>query len=99
MSLAERGKWLKTLSDLRWQELPDTVLAWRRAAIECLLSISEDTVVVSHSLVINGVVSWIREDDSVVCCRPLPGSCTTLERSGVSFRLVEAAPQGVSRIV
>jgi broad specificity phosphatase PhoE len=99
MTLVERGKWLQTLPQMRWQALGDPLLRWRQEAIECLLAIAEDTVVVSHSLIINAVVSWVQGDDRVVCCQPLPGSCTTLRRAGAAFQLVGMGLEGASRVL
>jgi broad specificity phosphatase PhoE len=99
MTLAERGEWLKALTKRRWHELDEVMQGWRRAAIESLLEISPDTVVVSHFMIINAVVSWATGDERVVCCQPLPGSRTTLERVGESFRVVEAGAQGGSTVL
>ena len=99
MTLAERAEWLRTLPERRWSEMSETLLAWRRGIIECVSSISEDSVVVSHYMVINAVVGWVSSDDRLVCCHPLPGSCTVLERSGSSFRIHEPDQQGTSRVV
>jgi broad specificity phosphatase PhoE len=99
MTLAERGEWLKALTKRRWLELDDVILSWRRAAIESLLEISQDTVVVSHFMIINAVVSWATDDERVVCCQPIQGSRTTLERVGDSFQVVEVGVQGASTVL
>jgi broad specificity phosphatase PhoE len=99
MTLAERGEWLKALTKRRWLELDDVIRSWRRAAIESLLEISQDTVVVSHFMIINAVVSWATDDERVVCCQPIQGSRTTLERVGDSFRVVEVGVQGASTVL
>jgi broad specificity phosphatase PhoE len=91
MSLAERGEWLKTLGKLRWTDLDEVVQNWRQRAIECLLEITADTVIVSHFMIINAVVGWARGDERIVCCQPLPGSRTTLERAGDSFTIIAGA--------
>jgi broad specificity phosphatase PhoE len=100
MTLAERGEWLKALTKRRWLELDDDVIqSWRRAAIESLLEISQDTIVVSHFMIINAVVSWATDDERVVCCQPMQGSRTTLERIGETFRVVEVGVQGASTVL
>jgi broad specificity phosphatase PhoE len=99
MTLAERGEWLKALTKRRWLELDDAVQSWRRTAIESLLEISQDTIVVSHFMIINAVVSWATADGEVVCCQPMQGSRTTLERVGDSFRVIELGVQGASRVL
>ena len=98
MTLAERGEWLRTLSRRRWTDLGEVVQSWRKRALECLLEISQDTVVVSHFMVINAVVGWTRGEERIVCCQPLPGSRTTLERAGDSFRVIESA-EGASTVL
>jgi hypothetical protein len=100
MTLAERGEWLKALTKKHWSELDDEVIAsWRRTAIESLLQISQDTIVVSHFMVINAVVSWVTDDERVVCCQPMQGSRTTLERAGEALRVVEVGAQGASTVL
>jgi broad specificity phosphatase PhoE len=96
MTLTERGEWLNALTQRRWDELDEIILSWRRAAIQCLLDISQDTVVVSHFMIVNAVVSWARGDQRVACCKPLPGSCTILERAGDSLRVVKVGAEGAS---
>ncbi len=88
---AERSAWLKTLAHKRWTDLDEVVQSWRKQAIDCLLALSEDMVVVSHFMIINAVVGWTRGEASIVVCHPLPGSLTTLEREGDTFRVSEGA--------
>ena len=99
MTLSERGAWLKSLTRQRWQDLDEVIQGWRREALECLLEISRDTVVVSHFMIINAVVSWMRGEEGVVCCHPIQGSRTTLERDGGSFRVLEIGAQGPSTLL
>jgi broad specificity phosphatase PhoE len=100
MTLAERGEWLKALTKRRWLDLDEEAIAsWRRTAIESLLAITQDTIVVSHFMVINAVVSWATDDERVVCCQPMQGSRTTLERIVGSFRVVELGAQGKSAVL
>jgi hypothetical protein len=47
----------------------------------------------------NAVVSWATGDERVVCCQPIQGSRTTLERVGESLRLVEVGAQGASTVL
>jgi broad specificity phosphatase PhoE len=99
LTLAERGAWLKSLTRQRWQDLDEVIQGWRREAIQCLLGISQDTVVVSHFMIINAVVSWARGEEGVVCCHPIQGSRTTLERDGESFRVLEIGAQGSAAVL
>ena len=99
MTLEERGEWLKTLVKRRWDDLDQVVQDWRSAAIQSLLEISQDTVVVTHFMVVNAVVCWTKGDERVVCFNPLPGSRTTLARGGDSFNIVELGEAGASRVV
>jgi len=99
MTLAERGAWLKSLTRQRWQDLDEIIQGWRREAIRCLLEVSQDTVVVSHFMIINAVVSWARGEAGVVSCHPIQGSRTTLERDGDSFRVLEIGAQGSSTVL
>jgi broad specificity phosphatase PhoE len=99
MTLEERGEWLKSLAKRRWDDLDQTLQDWRRAIIQSLLEISQDTVVVTHFMAVNAAVSWAKGDERVVYFNPLPGSRTTLERAGDSFNLTELGDHGASRVV
>lgn len=99
MTLIERADWLKSLTRRRWDDLDEVIQSWRRTAIQSLLDISTDTVVVSHYMVVNAVVSWVRGDGSVVCCQPLPGSRTTLRRDGDTFQVLEVGAEGPSTVL
>ena len=99
MTLEERGEWLKTLARRRWDDLDQVVQDWRRKAIQTLLEISQDTVVITHFMIVNAAVSWATGDGRVVCFSPLPGSRTTLERAGDALNVVELGDSGSSRVV
>ena len=99
MTLEERGEWLKGLVKRRWDDLDQVVQDWRGAAIQSLLEISQDTVVVTHFMIVNAVVSWATGDGRVVNFHPLPGSRTTLERVGDALNVVELGDSGSSRVV
>ena len=99
MTLEERGEWLKALTRRRWDDLDLVVQDWRRAAIQSLLEIPQDTVVVTHFMIVNAVVSWATGDGRVVNFHPLPGSRTTLERVGDALNVVELGDSGSSRVV
>jgi len=99
MTLAERGEWLRTLGKRRWTDLGEVVQTWRQQALECLLEISQDTVVVSHFMIINAVVGWTRGEHHVVCCQPLQGSRTTLERVGGTLTVIEGPEDGASNVL
>jgi broad specificity phosphatase PhoE len=99
MTLEERGEWLKTVVKRRWDDLDEVVRDWRRTAIQSLLEISRDTVVVTHFMVVNAVVSWTKGDERVVSFHPLPGSRTTLERVGDSFKILELGGEGASTVL
>jgi len=99
MTLIERQDWLKSLARRRWVELDQSLQQWRRDAIQSLLEITADTVVVSHFMIINAVVSWVQGDERVVCCHPLQGSRTTLRRDGESFQVLELGGEGPSTVL
>jgi hypothetical protein len=42
---------------------------------------------------------WATDDERVLCCQPIQGSRTTLERGGESFRVVEVGAQGASTVL
>ena len=94
--LATRGPWLASVLGSEWPELPADQQAWRDAVVTCLLSLTEDCVVVSHFVAINAAIGSATLDDRVVCHRVGNCSTTMLESDGTSLVLV-AAPTEAER--
>lgn len=87
--LAERVSWLRGALAARWGDLDGLHRDWREALVEYLLTLSVDTVVVTHFVAINAVVGHARSDDAVVQEVLANCSCTVVEQAPGGFVVVE----------
>jgi broad specificity phosphatase PhoE len=91
--LAERAEWLQRLFGTAWHEWPADLLRWRAGIAEALLSIGDDTVVVTHYVpIISAVAAASGDRDPEM----EPGYCsvTTIDTGGGRLSLVEAGSSG-----
>jgi len=84
----QRQAWLQGFMRGQWSEQESSLLDWRQAIIAGLMSLPGDTVIFTHFLVLNAVVSSIQSQDKVVSYVPDNASITVLERSEDGLRLV-----------
>jgi broad specificity phosphatase PhoE len=96
--LATRGPWLASVLGSTWPEMPSDQQAWRAAVLTCLLSLTEDFVVVTHFVAINVAIGAATVDDRVVCRRVANCSTTMLESDGHSLMLVAAPAEAESEV-
>ena len=89
--LAERSAWLGAIlrGERRWSELDSERQRWRDGVVGALLSLDDDTVVVTHYIAINAAVGAATGDDRVMNFRPDNCSCTMLDTDGHRLTLVE----------
>ena len=89
--LARRETWLVGVLAGRWSDLDEPLQRWRRDVVDALLSLRDDTVVVTHFVAINAAVGTATDDDRLVCFRPDNCSVTVLEHDGAggALRVVE----------
>jgi len=89
--LTERAAWLVEILQgrRRWSELDDERQRWREGVVDALLTMTADTLVVTHYIAINAAVGLANGDDRVVGFRPDNCSCTVLESDGSTLTLVE----------
>ncbi len=87
--LAERVAWLRTALAARWSDLDAARIEWRDALVEYLLSLRQDTVVVTHFVAINVVIGNARNDDAVVQEMLGNCSCTVVEQAPGGFTVLE----------
>lgn len=76
--LTARTIWLRSAMAGTWSELAPHYQRWREEVIECLTSLTEDTVIFSHFIAINAAVGRAEDDDRLVCFRPDNASITRL---------------------
>ncbi len=98
VDLAQRGEWLRGVMQGRWRTLPGDLQHWRRALIDRLLDIQEDSVVFCHYVAINVAVGAATADDRLVCFRPDNGSITRIAISDGRLRLIELGRESETHV-
>jgi broad specificity phosphatase PhoE len=98
VDLAQRGEWLRGVMQGRWRTLPGDLQHWRRALIDRLLDIDEDSVVFCHYVAINVAVGAATADDRLVCFRPDNGSITRIAISDGHLRLIELGRESETHV-
>jgi broad specificity phosphatase PhoE len=82
----------------RWRTLPGELQHWRRALIDRLVDINEDSVMFCHYVAINVAVGAATADDRLVCFRPDNGSITRIAISDGRLRLIELGRESETHI-
>jgi len=93
VGLSDRQAWLKDFMKQNWEEQDQRIQAWRDAIWSSLFEIEGDTVIFTHFMVINAVVSRLTNASPTVCCVPDNGSITQLHLEGHALKLVELGHQ------
>jgi broad specificity phosphatase PhoE len=91
--LNDRVGWLREACRGTWSELGPRYQSYRDELAAFLLSLTEDTIVFSHFIAINAAIGAATGDDRVVIHSLDNTSCTILEHSGSTLRLVEAGAE------
>jgi broad specificity phosphatase PhoE len=97
--LEARSTWLRSAMAGRWDDLDDERQRWRTAVADALLSLTEDTVVVTHFVAINAAVGAATGDDRVVSFSPGNCSRTTFEVADGRLRLVDLGSSAVTEVL
>ena len=87
--LAERSAWLRSAMAGSWSTLAEPLQAWRRALIDCVTAIPEDSVVFCHFIAINVAVGGAGNDDRMVIFSPDNGSVTTFSNDDGALSVLE----------
>jgi broad specificity phosphatase PhoE len=99
-TVAQRQVWLRLALRGTFAELDEGVAAWRKGVGEILSSRREDTVILTHAVVINAAVGLCTGDERVFHMRPAHVSVTTFDvDSGGSLTLVERGREVESFVV
>ncbi len=77
--LAGRQQWLQDFLGATWSDQTDDLWAWRRQLVGFVRSVREPTVVVTHAVAINTVLSEANGDDRVFTHAVAPGSVTAID--------------------
>ena len=89
LPLAERSGWLRRIMSRTWDEQDDHLLTWRAGVVEALRECREDTVVVTHFVVINAAIGVATGDQRLVCRTLANCSVTIFDLAGDELQVVE----------
>lgn len=98
IALQARGEWLRHVMSRTWEDVEPGLVRWRQAALDYLMSLSADTAVFSHYVLINVAVGAAIGDERVHCFAPTHASVTVLDTNGRGLTLVELGATGTSAI-
>ena len=86
--ISGKKEWLKKIMTMNISDLPKEVSDWRNNIIGKSLSFSNNTIIFSHFMVINIVVSTLKEDPRIVSFYPDNCSITELESDKGKLNLI-----------
>jgi broad specificity phosphatase PhoE len=66
IEMSQRSTWLKEMFKVKIDDLEDPQQKWRNSIVQSIQGMKEDTIIFSHFMVINCVVGWINNFDSLV---------------------------------
>ncbi|AWF80487.1 hypothetical protein BTJ40_06485 [Microbulbifer sp. A4B17] len=95
----QRLSWLRTLLNGRWDPFDREQMNWRDGIIKYLESLSEDTIIFCHFMVINSVVAHIRKHQKVQQFRPDYTSITELYNDGTQLHLIQLGNEKSNEIL
>lgn len=96
--LRERAVWLRGIMAGRWADLPENLLRWRQAMIDCVLGFETDTVAFCHFIAINVVVGAATGARELIVFRPENGSITRFDTDGGKLELIGLGEEGETRV-
>ena len=96
--LEERAAWLRQAMAGNWSDLGDELVQWRSDLVICLLGYTEDVVIFSHFIAINGAVGAANGDDRLVIFSPDNGSITRLSNDNGRLTVIEMGRTAATRV-
>lgn len=84
----KRKAWLVDVMSSRWHDVNSNIAAWRSAAWDALLQIEQSSVIFTHFMLINAMVTHATEDERLVCFEPDYASVTHLRMTTGGCKLV-----------
>lgn len=96
--LEDRGTWLQTVMQGHWPEQPDALQQWRDHMAQCFMACTEDTVIFSHFVAINAMVSYATQRDEVLVCRPDNGSITIFDIQPSGITLIDQGAEAKTHV-
>ncbi|MEL7481966.1 MAG: histidine phosphatase family protein [Pseudomonadota bacterium] len=94
--IEDRVSWLMETMSGDW---PASLIMWRRDVVDAVRTLPDQTVVFSHFIAINAVVSAITGSNKVIAFRPQNASITTLKRDGDELLVEGFGREGDSQVL
>ena len=82
INLSERKEWLQKIFRMKLSDLETPQKKWKNAIIAELENINKPTIIFSHFMVINIIVSYLKKSDFIVNFYPDNCSITNLSKNG-----------------
>jgi len=99
--LKQRHVWLRRILQLDWPSVEETapdLVGWRVRMLDALRDLQQDTIVFTHFIAINAVVSHARNDARVANFMPDNCSVTVLAMEEGRLRVVEMGREMETRV-
>ena len=98
ISLSERKNWLQEVFKKNINELEKPQQIWQSKILSALKDLTEPTIIFSHFMVINIVVSTLKNDPRMVSFYPDNCSITELENNEVKLNLISTGSELQTRV-
>ncbi|WOR16252.1 histidine phosphatase family protein [Hyphomonas sp. FCG-A18] len=95
----DRVDWLKGLMAGNWSDTPPVIQDWRQALIAKIVTLPDNTVVFTHFVAINAIVSGLEGSDAAVVFRPTYCSQTILERAADRLQVTRRGAEAETRVL
>ena len=97
--ISDRIAWLQGFMAGTWENEASTHTAWRDAMIASLEGLPDNTVVFTHFVAINAVVSKLQQRAETLVFRPTYCSVTSLERSADGLKVQRLGSESETRVL
>jgi len=91
-----RGEWLMQTSAAKWSAREPKFKECRDNVLSALSKVIEETVMVTHCMVVNAVVGAATGDDQVICFHPDDTDTTVIDKIGGRFNVIDYSLEEIS---